>query len=484
MKDTLFVSTRGNDEEVKYFSEVIMEPSAKNEGLYVPKDIPSFNVDLIRSMIHCSYKDLCYMLCKKFGVDISDSLLKEVVSVYDNFDNPIEPVPVISLKDSLSVAELYHGPTRAFKDMALQPFSKLISSLATESNTKYLVLTATSGDTGPAALAAFRNLPNTKVVCLYPENGTSSIQRKQMVKENGENLKVFGVKGDFDDTQSVVKSMINSSSFKEKLEEQGYNLSAANSVNFGRIMFQIVYHFWSYYELVRQKKITFGDEIKVIIPSGNFGNGLSAFYAKELGLPIDKIILASNENNVLSDFIITGRYDLRFRELEPTNSPAMDILISSNIERLLFHYFGAKETNNLMHCLKEKKYFELDKSQQSMLQKDFSSSYANDDQVINAIRDVFYKYRYTIDPHTATAFVVYDNLNIKDNTIISSTAEWTKFIETMADVHMCMSDLNKIADILNIDEIPETISDLFNKDDVHDEIIYTDQIRERVLDFV
>ena len=238
------------------------------------------------------------------------------------------------------MSELYHGPTRAFKDMALQPFGAVLSAIAQKRNENYLIMAATSGDTGPAALETFKNKANVQVACMYPIGGTSDVQRLQMVTEDAENLKVIGVKGDFDDTQNALKRLLASDSFKKKLKEKNIHLSAANSVNFGRIIFQTIYHIHSYLELVRQNAIEMGENVYLNVPSGNFGNALGGYYAMKMGLPVEKILIASNSNNILTQWISTGKYDLRTVSVIPTTSPAMDILISSNVERILFDMFG------------------------------------------------------------------------------------------------------------------------------------------------
>ncbi len=250
--------------------------------------------------------------------------------------------------------------TRAFKDMALQPFGSIFSSIAQKRGENYLILAATSGDTGPAALNTFRNKKNIQVVCLYPDGGTSDVQRLQMVCEDGENLKVLGIKGNFDDAQNALKSLLASNSFKAELEKDDIKLSAANSVNFGRIIFQIIYHFWSYLELIRQNAIKNGENIYLVVPSGNFGNVLGAYYAQKMGLNIEKLLVASNENNILTQWINTGVYDIRDKALKLTKSPAMDILKSSNIERVIFDLFGSTRTKELMEDLNKNNIFDND----------------------------------------------------------------------------------------------------------------------------
>ncbi|MDP2396487.1 MAG: threonine synthase, partial [bacterium] len=280
------------------FSHAILNPIAEYGGLYAPSEIPLFSENCLNSMISLSYDELAIYILNKFGVDIPNEVIQNSLQCYDLFDYSYNPVPIVKLYENIYVAELWHGPTRSFKDMALQAFPYLLSNLATKFDKKYIIAVATSGDTGPAALEGFKDLPSTKIICYYPLEGTSSIQAEQMQKAQGANTKVFGVNTDFDGLQKELKDMLKSSTINEYLKYKGYELSAANSVNFGRIVFQVVYHFCSYFKMLKLKELKFGDSIDYIIPSGNFGNALAAFYAKMMGLPIGKIILASNENNI------------------------------------------------------------------------------------------------------------------------------------------------------------------------------------------
>ena len=486
MNVKIFEGTRGHSKEFEshvMFSKTIMSPSTSFGGLYVPMEIPYLGEQFLQDRLKSRYVDLAYYILKSFNVDLGNNAIFRALKSYESFDNPNNPVPVQSLGEDIFVSELWHGPTRAFKDMALQPFPQLVSDIAHNSGEKYLVLAATSGDTGPAALQGFKNLRNTKVVCLYPDGGTSRVQKDQMVKAQGDNLKVFGIKGNFDDAQSALKKMIASKKFQKKLHQKDYKLSAANSVNFGRIIFQIVYHFWSYFELVRSEKIQLGEEVISIIPSGNFGNGLAAFYAKQMGLPLKKIILASNRNNVLTDFVKKGEYDLRKRKLHKTSSPAMDILKSSNIERLLYHFFGTKRTKKLMKSLEKDKYFILSSDEKKQIAQVFGAGYATDKSVSITIKDIFEQYGYICDPHTATAFVVRDKLKISDKTLIFSTAEWTKFSKTIGKSHGMDDDLDRLAHFFEVD-LPDQIQQLNEMPEIHHDIIPTDQIEKYVLDFV
>ena len=315
-----FIETRGNDATHPLsvsFSHAILNPIASHGGLYTPEQLPDLGQDFLQRHLKSSYKTLARDLLKAFAIDISDAVIDKALNLYDQFDDPSNPVPVVKVFDDLYVSELYHGPTRAFKDMALQPFGEVLSSLAQQRNENYLILVATSGDTGPAALETFKNKKNVRVACLYPDGGTSDVQRLQMVTEDAANLKVIGIHGDFDDAQKALKSLLGSATFKQKLKQKNIHLSAANSVNFGRIIFQIIYHIHSYLELVRQQAIKLGDKVYLNVPSGNFGNALGGYFAMKMGLPVEKILIASNQNNILTKLINTGIYDLRNLALSP-----------------------------------------------------------------------------------------------------------------------------------------------------------------------
>jgi threonine synthase len=489
-----FIETRGNDsvksKEVT-FSQAILSPSASFGGLYVPKTLPELSLQDIEKLRSKSYKEVAsFVLNDIFEIDIDKETFNEAVSLYDRFDDSNNPAPVVKVKDDLFVSELYHGPTRAFKDMALQPFGYILSSLAQKSNDKYLILAATSGDTGPAALNTFKNKANIQVGCLYPDGGTSDVQRLQMVTEDGANLKVLGIKGNFDDAQNALKNLLASDSFKSQLEKLGLKLSAANSVNFGRIIFQIVYHFWSYIELLNKNEISLGEKIYLVVPSGNFGNALGAYYAKKMGLPIEKILIASNENNILTEWINEGKYDLNGKHLIMTNSPAMDILKSSNIERILFDKFGSSRTKELMDDLNSKNSFYLSNDEIAELQKDFGATYCNNDYCKDTIR-TYLENGYLMDPHTATCIKSYETLKEKDlKVVIYSTAEWTKFSPTV--LNALNKDTNKYDDLQALKivqdkfdaKIPEVVNEVFKKAITHTAVIEKEDIEKEMIKFI
>ena len=488
-----FIETRGNDgkraKEVS-FSEAILNPSSSFGGLYVPKNLPNLGDSFIENHINKSYKELAFDILKAFEIDIDDSEIQKALDLYDNFDNSLNPSPVVKVKDDLYVNEQYHGPTRAFKDMALQPFGSIFSSIAQKRDENYLILAATSGDTGPAALNTFRNKKNIQVVCLYPDGGTSDVQRLQMVCEDGENLKVLGIKGNFDDAQNALKSLLASNSFKAELEKDDIKLSAANSVNFGRIIFQIIYHFWSYLELIRQNAIKNGENIYLVVPSGNFGNVLGAYYAQKMGLNIEKLLVASNENNILTQWINTGVYDIREKSLKLTKSPAMDILKSSNIERVIFDLFGSSRTKELMENLNKNNIFTMTQDETKELQKYFSATFSNDSFGNTTIKE-FLDSGYLMDPHTATCIKAYNELKEKPlKTVIYSTAEWTKFSPTV--LNALKQDSQKYSDKEALEEIstkfgatlPQSIKNLFNAKINHSLVINKENIESEIIKFI
>jgi threonine synthase len=487
-----FIETRGNDgihsPEIT-FSEAILSPIASFGGLYVPKELPALGVAFLTKHLNSSYKVLAKDLLTTLAIDIEPSVIDEALSLYDQFDNPSNPVPVVKVRDDLYVSELYHGPTRAFKDMALQPFGVVLSSIAQKRNEEYLILAATSGDTGPAALDTFKNRPNVRVVCLYPDGGTSDVQRLQMVTEDATNLKVIGIHGDFDDAQSALKKLLGSATFKAALKSKNISLSAANSVNFGRIIFQIIYHIHSYLELVRQNVIEMGEKVYLDVPSGNFGNALGGYYATKMGLPVEKIIIASNENNVLTRLINTGRYDLRNDKVVPTTSPAMDILISSNVERIMYDFFGAVRTKELMGGLESERFYALTDDETMKLQAVFSADYCNGAEGKAYIKEA-YDSGYLMDPHTATCFKAYDCCATKPlKTIVYSTAEWTKFSPTIANALSGEIDANDMDALKSISKmaniaIPSVIQGLFSKPIVQDSVIDKENIETEILKFL
>ena len=486
-----FIETRGNDGKKPSavpFSEAILSPSASFGGLYVPDTLPSLDSDFLNGHLSSHYKSLALDFLQAFGIDIETEVLEAALSRYDAFDDPSNPVPLSKIEEDCFVSELYHGPTRAFKDMALQPFGYVLSKLAQKRGEHYLIMAATSGDTGPATLETFKNQEGVQVACLYPDGGTSDVQRLQMVTEDAKNLKVIGVEGNFDDTQNTLKDLLASEDFKAELADRDIKLSAANSVNFGRIIFQVIYHIHSYLELVRNEEITMGEKIYLVVPSGNFGNALGAYYAKKAGLPIEKILISSNINNILTDWITNGAYDLTTRELVQTESPAMDILKSSNVERIMFDKFGAARTKELMEALASEGKYQLTSEELALLREDFDASFSDDDECEEVVGE-YAKKGYIMDPHTATCMRAYKTLREKNlKTVVYSTAEWTKFSPAVSKAlgHEVTDDteaLKWVSGNTNV-SVPDMIHGLFSKPIKHSVVVKKENIKGEMLNFL
>ena len=488
-----FIQTRGVDTTkpaTVTFSQAILSPIASFGGLYVPQTLPELGEEFLTKHLNSSYKELASDMLSRFEIDIDQSVIDEALSLYDNFDDGKNPVPVVKVRENLYISELYHGPTRAFKDMALQPFGVVLSSIAQKRNENYLILAATSGDTGPAALETFKNRANVQVACLYPDGGTSDVQRLQMVTEDAQNLKVIGINGVFDDAQNALKRLLASDEFKSALKEKHVSLSAANSVNFGRIIFQIIYHIHSYLELVRQDAITMGEKVYLNVPSGNFGNALGGYYAWKMGVPVEKIIISSNENNVLTRLIKDGKYDLRDSEVVGTTSPAMDILKSSNVERILFDMFGEVRTKELMLSLEEHNFYELTSEELTKLRECFDADWCSGDEGKRYIKETFEKDGYLMDPHTATCMKSYETCcDAQIKTIAYSTAEWTKFSPVIANALTGEEDAEDITALESISkvaklEIPAMVKGLFTKEITQKTVIEKEDIEKEILKFL
>lgn len=479
------VSTRqnfGENTQSVSFSEALLSPGALNGGLYAPQKLPKLDENFFK--IQRNYEDFALEVIKKFDFDVSENIFKLALKRYEKFDKSL-PLQINQISPNVWINELFHGPTRAFKDMALQPFGEILSALAKNRGENYLIICATSGDTGPATLETFANADNIKVVCLYPANATSEVQRLQMINANAKNLKVIGIDGNFDDAQKTLKTLLSDDDFKEKLNSAGLYLSAANSVNFGRILFQIIYHLYVYAKLLQQRALNSTQSIDIIVPSGNFGNALGAYYAKKMGAKIDFIKIASNSNNILSDFFNTGIYDLRNRKLIKTMSPAMDILVSSNVERLLFDKFGAFKTANLMQNLKQNHFYKLNTAEFNELQKDFKADFCSDEECAKFIQNLARNAK-LVDPHSATCFKMIDENRIN---VVTSTAQWVKFTPSMikAIKNQKITDekaqMQALANEFN-DEISPNIISLFSQKPTHCEIAQTFEIKNMILKWI
>ena len=399
----LYKSTRGKEEAVTA-SMAILKGLSEDGGLFVPTEIPKLDVPMDK-LAQMSYQETAYEVMKRFLTDFTEEELKNCISrAYDDkFDT--KTIAPLHEADGVYFLELYHGATIAFKDMALSILPHLMTTAAKKNNVKneIVILTATSGDTGKAAMAGFADVPGTKIIVFYPKNGVSPIQEKQMVTQKGNNTYVVGITGNFDDAQTAVKKMFNDQKLEAELDQAGYQFSSANSINIGRLVPQIVYYVYAYASLVRQGKIKDGQEINITVPTGNFGNILAAYYAKQMGLPVHKLICASNDNKVLYDFFRTGTYD-RKRDFILTTSPSMDILISSNLERLIYRIAGAdaKKCAELMQALSAGGEYTITEEMKSQL-GDFYGNFCTEEETAATIAGVFKNSHYVIDTHTAVA---------------------------------------------------------------------------------
>ncbi|MBE6806396.1 MAG: threonine synthase [Ruminococcaceae bacterium] len=429
-----YTSTRNNAIQVTA-AQAIAGGISPEGGLYVPSEFPALTAADIEALLPLSYKERATKILSRYLNDFTgDEVEACCVAAYgERFDTPAV-APLHDLGDGRYVQELWHGPTCAFKDMALQilPHLMRVSVGKTNPDEQIVILVATSGDTGKAALEGFKDAPNTRILVFYPVDGVSEMQRFQMVTQEGDNVGVCAIRGNFDDAQTGVKAIFTDDEVKAKLAENGMRFSSANSINWGRLVPQIVYYISAYCDLVKQGKIANGDPINVVVPTGNFGNILACYYAKRMGLPVNKLICASNRNRVLTDFFETGVYDCN-RPFYTTTSPSMDILVSSNLERLLYHLSGnnSAEIADLMAALKTEKKYAVSDAVRAAVQEQFVGGCADDDQVAHTIKTLFDRCGYLCDTHTAVAVTVYDEYRAKTGdetpTVIASTASPYKF---------------------------------------------------------
>ncbi len=437
MAQNLYIDTRGCTQHPIPFTEAVVNGLAQGGGLYVPENIPSFSLDDILALADLPYAQRAARVYRAFDVDLPDESVDELMAqAYGaNFDDE-RICPITSLDAQTHVLELWHGPTSAFKDMALQCLPKFFSASAQalrergQLDHEFLILVATSGDTGKAALEGFKDAPGVRIGVLFPDGGVSDIQRKQMVTQTGGNVQVWGVHGNFDDCQTGVKSVFSDAAFARQLQDgHAVALSSANSINWGRLMPQIVYYISAYAELVRAGKVEAGSPIDVCVPTGNFGNILAAWYARRMGTPIDLLLCASNENRVLTDFINTGAYDISDRPFVLTPSPSMDILVSSNLERQLFELTGrdAQAIRTWMSDLRERGAFRVDADTFAAVRSSFAADSVDNATCLATIREAFEQHGYLMDPHTAVAYRVAQNLRGENPVLVASTAHWAKF---------------------------------------------------------
>lgn len=512
------VSTRDFSQKAD-LSYALLNPSASGGGLFSPERLPLLSEDFFKQCEDLSYKQIALKIIESFDFDVSSEVFEDALKRYDKFENPACPVQIKKLSENAYILELYHGPTLAFKDMALQPFGALLKSIAKSRGEKFLIMCATSGDTGPATLEAFADDENIKVVCLYPQGGTSEIQRQQMVKQSAANLKILGVRGNFDDTQRALKSLLADDDFRNELARANLNLSAANSVNFGRILFQIIYYLYASIYFSKHGVLGYEQNLKqsdqcatcgknfgaaagasgaqsvkqgskfntfdVIVPSGNFGNALGAYFAKKMGAKIGKIKIASNANNILTELFTRGIYDLRNRELIRTISPAMDILISSNVERLLSDMFGDARTNELMQSLARDKFYQLSASELAKLREIFEADFCDDTQCAKFIKQESSR-GVLVDPHTATCFKLLDESRLN---LVISTAKWIKFTPSMISAIKGRVCEDERADMIALSkefrsDIPPQISRLFSAPQVHSSVVEQSEIKNAIMEWI
>lgn len=493
-------STRNNNIKVNS-AQAIKQGLSEEGGLFVPQSFPKVELDEIAQLSKKTYNERAYFVLSKFLTDFSAEDLKNCISnAYTKEKFGTEAIaPLYKLNNSVYFLELWHGPTCAFKDMALQilPHFLTTSMKMTNEDKEIIILVATSGDTGKAALEGFKDVQGTRIIVFYPDNGVSEIQKLQMVTQRGNNVSVAAVKGNFDDAQSGVKKIFTDNDYKALLERNGFKLSSANSINWGRLVPQIVYYFSAYADLLSSGEIELGDEINVVVPTGNFGNILASYYAKKMGLPIKKFICASNENNVLTDFIKTGVYD-KTRQFHTTISPSMDILISSNLERFLYDLSGGddKLISDLMAQLNTDGKYEVPENIRAAMQELFDADCCDDKETMSSIRKTFEESGYVTDTHTAVGKCVYDKYTArtgdKTKTVIASTASPFKFNQS---VLIALEDYNFVTgkdefELLELLEkksgmkIPQSLAELKDRTPIFDTVVEKDQMANTVSDFI
>lgn len=484
-----FKSTRGSDRELTG-AQAIIQGISEDKGLYVPTEIPALPFK-IEDMLGRSYQEIAFKVIGAFFDDYTEEEMKSCIDgAYDEKFEAKEIAPIVKAGDAYFL-ELYHGKTAAFKDMALSilPYLLTTATKKEKEDKKICILTATSGDTGKAALEGFADVPGTEIIVFFPNQGVSQVQEQQMITQEGENTHVFAINGNFDDAQTGVKRIFNDDAFAEKLAGSGCKLSSANSINVGRLVPQVAYYVYSYIKLVEQGVIKNGEKMNIVVPTGNFGNILAGYYAKQMGIPVNKFICASNENKVLTDFINTGVYDIK-RDFYLTNSPSMDILISSNLERLLYHLSGGngEEIRELMENLDTQKCYEVSqKIKEGMA--DFYGGYADVNTTNRTIGEMYADHDYLMDTHTAVAYKVYEDYKeaTGDNTptIIASTASAYKFAESVAKSIGLGEEENgfryveALAEKTGV-EVPKGLKDLDKKEVRHTGVIDVDQMQATV----
>lgn len=487
----VYHSTR-NSEETATASEAILKGLTSDGGLFVPDSIPKLNVSL-EDLTKMSYQEIAYAVMKEFLTDFTEEELKTCINnAYDSkFDT--EEIAVTKKVDGAYYLELFHGATIAFKDMALSILPHLLVTSARKNNVKneIVILTATSGDTGKAALAGFADVPGTKIVVFYPKSGVSPIQEKQMVTQKGDNTYVIGIKGNFDDAQTGVKKMFSNKELAKVMNDNGFQFSSANSINIGRLVPQVVYYVKAYADLLKQGALKAGEPMNVVVPTGNFGNILASYYAKQMGIPIGKFVCASNKNKVLFDFFETGKYD-RNREFYVTTSPSMDILISSNLERMIYRIAGndAKQCAKFMAALTKDGEYVITDAMKAEL-SEFFGAFGSEEETAVKIKEVYDKEGYVMDTHTAVAAVAYDKYKAatgddKTPTVIASTASPYKFTRSVMDaidpVYDAEDDFELVDELNKVSKtaIPKAIEEIRTAPVLHDTVCETAAMEDEV----
>ena len=477
----LYKSTRGKEQAVTA-SMAILKGLSEDGGLFVPERIPQLDVPMDK-LAQMTYQETAYEVMSRFLTDFTEEELKNCIS--KAYDSKFDTEKIAPLHEACGAyfLELFHGATIAFKDMALSILPHLMTTAAKKNHVKneIVILTATSGDTGKAAMAGFADVPGTKIIVFYPKHGVSPIQEKQMVTQKGANTYVVGITGNFDDAQTAVKKMFNDHEMAAELDQAGFQFSSANSINIGRLVPQIVYYVYAYATLVRDGKIKDGQEINVVVPTGNFGNILAAYYAKQMGLPIHKLICASNENRVLYDFFRTGTYD-RKRDFILTTSPSMDILISSNLERLIYRLTGenAEKCAELMKSLSEGGEYTITEEMKAQL-GDFYGNFCSEEETANTISEIYKDSNYVIDTHTAVAAGVYKKYVSETDdhlpTVIASTASPYKFTRRVMDAlgedHKDLDDFGLVDALSALSKVPvpRAVEEIRTAPVLHDKVV-------------
>lgn len=472
-------------------SRAIVKGLAEDGGLFVPVNIPKLDIPM-KKLCDMSYQEVAYEVMKLFLTDFTEKELKECIqkAYNDKFDDE-EIVPIAKVNHTYYL-ELFHGPTIAFKDMALSILPHLMITAAKKNHmTKEIViLTATSGDTGKAAMAGFADVKGTRIIVFYPKDGVSAIQERQMLTQEGENTYVLGITGNFDDAQSGVKELFSDKELAREMEEKGYQFSSANSINIGRLVPQIVYYVYGYARLLKEGEVTEKEKVNVTVPTGNFGNILAAYYAKHMGVPIAKLLCASNENKVLYDFLKTGCYN-KNREFVLTGSPSMDILVSSNLERLIYRIAeeNAELNSEYMRNLNTTGAYQITESMREKL-NEFYGNYATEEETEEMIKQIYDQTGYVLDPHTAVAAKVYEKYKqeTKDTTktLIASTASPYKFTRTV--IKAIKPDTQNQDDFAFVDElsdlmnrpIPNAVSDIQTKEIRHSRICAPKNMKDEI----